>query len=226
MGLNTIYWASFNQDTNMNLEPKSLIRDMAFSQSGHVGHNQVSCPAIRDKHTNTFFSTFPYNLEVNFEQGLETNKGGLIEERIGLYKDSHAFDWHFKRIFFSSVPQVMETSPAFLHKTSYSKYGHAPSGAFDINRWFRPSAPSFQLWSGVKQFKASEGEAHLYFNFPSNEKVVLQEFKMTDTLYRISAANIMHKQHIPKENLNNLYERFTRSGLQKKVLSEIKANLA
>lgn len=225
MGTQTIYWAAFNQDSTPDLELKSLVRHIATTQSNHIGSNQVACPAIRNKHSNTFYSIFPYDLEVSFINGLTTNMPNSIEQRTGLYENSFAFNWHYNRIFFSPVPQTMETSPAFLHQTSYALCGHAPSGAFDIGRWFRPSAPTFQLWSGINEFKALKGEAHLYFNFPSENKIEFKEFKMTDTLYKISDANTSFKSHVPKEGLSNLYRRFTQSGLQKKIMFEIEANL-
>lgn len=225
MGTQTIYWAAFNQEPTLDLELKSLVRHIANTQSNHIGSNQVACPAIRDKHSNTFYSTFPYDLKVIFEDKLITNKPKVIEQRTGLYENSYAFNWHYNRIFFSPIPQIMETSPAFLHQTSYTQYGHAPSGAFDIGRWFRPSAPTFQLWSGVNEFKALKYEAHLYFNFPSENNIELKEFKMTDFLYKISSASVSHKQLISKQNLHSLYARFSQSGLSRKITTEIEANL-
>lgn len=225
MGTQTIYWAAFNQDSTPELELKPLVRHIGNTQKNHVGENHIACPAIRGKHSNTFYSTFPYDLEVSFANGLTTNKPNSIEQRTGLYENSFAFNWHYNRIFFSPVSQTMETSPAFLHQTSYAQYGHAPSGAFDIGKWFRPSAPTFQLWSGVDEFKALKDEAHLYFNFPSENKVEFKEFKMTDILYRISEANTSFKSHVPKEGLSALYCRFVQSGFQKKIMKEIEANL-
>ena len=225
MGTQTIYWAAFNQDSTPDLELKPLVRHIADMQNNHVGENHIACPAIRGKHANTFYSVFPYDLEVSFANGLKTNKPNSIEQRTGLYENSFAFNWHYNRIFFSSVSQTMETSPAFLHQISYCHLGHAPSGAFDIGNWFRPSAPVFQLWSGVNEFKALKGEAHLYFNFPSENRIELKEFKMTDYLYRIADAAVSHKLHLPNRPLNNLYRHFRQSGLNKKVMTEIEANL-
>ncbi len=226
MGTQTIYWAAFNQDPTPDyLKLRSLVRDIATTQNNYVGSNHVACPAIRSKHTNTFYGVFPYDLEVSFTGQMITNRPDEVDQRDGLYQNSFAFNWRYNRIFFSPVPQMMETSPAFLHQTSYTQYGHPPSGGFDIGRWFRPSAPSFQLWSGVTRFKALEGEPHLYFNFPNKDIIQLRQFKMTDSLYDISFASVAHKEIISKENLQSLYNRFTRSGLNKKVMREIEANL-
>jgi hypothetical protein len=225
MGTQTIYWAAFNQESTPDLQLKSLVRHIASSQNNHITENHIACPAIRGKHTNTFYSTFPYDLKVSFDKGLSTNKPNSIEQRTGLYANSYAFNWLYNRIFFSPVSQMMETSPAFLHQTSYTQYGHAPSGGFDIGKWFRPSAPAFQLWSGITTFKAMKGEAHLYFNFPSEHRIEFKEFKMTETLYEISKANVELKSHIPRENLSNLYRRFTQSGFSKKIMKEIESSL-
>ena len=220
-----IYWASFGEEPTPDLELKPLMSYMASTQKEHIGENYLACPAIRGKHINTFYGIFPHDLEVSFENGIKSNYPKLINERVGLYHDSFAFDCTFNRIFFSPTSQIMETSPAFLHQTSYSKYGHAPSGGFDIGQWFRPSAPAFQLWPGVKEFKASKGEAHLYFNFPNEDKIELQQFKMTDTLYSVATANVLHKSNVPRQSLISIYNRFTRSGFSKKIMSEIEANL-
>ena len=225
MSTQTIYWAAYNQDSTPELALQPLTRHIADAQSGHINENHLACPAIRGKHSNTFYSTFPYDLEVTFNGGLTSNKQEVIEQRTGLYKDSYAFNWNYYRIFFSPTSQMMETSPAFLHNTSYSQQGHAPSGAFDIGKWFRPSAPAFQLWSGVTEFKALKDEAHLYFNFPSANRVIFQEFKMTETLYKISNASVNLKSHLPREGLSSLYSRYTKAGFSKKIMAEIEANL-
>lgn len=221
----TIYWASINQDASVDLAPRSLIADLAKSQSEHKGENFIACPAIRSKHRNTFVTTIPYDINVTFTNGLFFANDKSISPRTGLYPNSYAFDWNIQRIFFSKSPQLLEVSPAFLHKTSYSKYGHAPSGAFDICQWFRPSAPTFQLWSGVEKFSAIQNEAHLYFNFPSDEKIILRQFEMTHVLTEIMLASVSLKAHIKKESLPSLYNRFARTGFKKKIMSEIQANL-
>jgi hypothetical protein len=226
MGTQTIYWAAFNQDSTPELKPQSLSRHIAISQNLHIGHNHSACPAIRDKHSNTFYGVFPYDLNVLIDNGkVISNRGDEVEERQGLYQDSFAFDWHYRRIFFSPEPQLMETSPAYLHQTPHTQYGHSPSGSFDIGRWFRPSAPAFQLWSGIKEFKALKDEPHIYFNFPSENRIQLQEFKMNNYLYTIAGASVFNKFNVPKQPLSAMYKHFVQSGLHKKVMKEIEANL-
>jgi hypothetical protein len=218
-----VYWANLSQFSNESMKPKPLLKDLSELQSEHKGNNWLACPAITTRHKNTFMTTIPYNCFIDFKEGriLDNN----ISQRPGLYKNSYAFDWNFKRIFFSDKPQIMEVSPAFLHKLSYSQFGHAPSGAFDIGQWFRPSSPTFQLWSGETEFKADQGEAHLYFNFPNNDKVILQQFNMSEKLIDIMYFCVNYKSYVPKQSLHSIYQVFLQNKLKNKILIEIKQNL-
>ena len=219
-----IYWANLSEFPSESMTPKPLLKDLADSQSEHKGGNWVACPAISTKHKNTFFTTFPRGVEVNFkEQPLSDDN--LISERIGLYENSYAFDWDIKRIFFSAEPQILEVSPAFLHRTSYVKYGHAPSGAFNIGGWFRPSFPTMQLWSGENYFSAEKGEPHLYYNFPNSERVILKEFSMNENLHNVMHDCINYKQYKPGQTLDTMYKDFIKEGLRDFTMSEIQKNL-
>ena len=225
MEVQHVYWANLCPELEIDLEPKPLLVDIAKSQSQYKGQNWLSCPAIKDKNYNTFLTHIPHNLEVKFEKNSLYTNDQRVTPRQGLYEKSYAFDWDIKRIFFSESPQIMEVTPSYLHKTSYSRYGHAPSGAFDISRWFRPSSPMFQLWSEENIFLAKKGEAHLYFNFPNNKKVVLKEFYFTDTLQEIVQLNVDHKNIVPRQSLDSIYNMFEATKRRKVVLSEIMKNI-
>ena len=225
MEYQTIYWANLCQELTLDVEPKPLLNDIAKSQAGYKGGNHVACPAIRGKHSNTFFTQIPYDLSVIFDENKCLASDTKVSQRQGLYESSYAFDWNLQRIFFSPVTQLMEVTPAYLHKTSYSQYGHAPSGSFDIGRWFRPSSPTFQLWGGETQFNAKQGEAHLYFNFPNDKKIVLQEFLMTDDLYKIMNWCLSYKDKKPNTPLKGIYEDFNNNNLNELIMNNIQNNL-
>jgi hypothetical protein len=216
-----VYWANLSEVPTNEFTINPLINNIAKAQSLYPGENHVACPAIRNKHSNTFFSTIPYDIEVKIDNGYFLSSSHSIGLRQGLYENSYAFNWHIGRIFFSFSEQMMEVSPAFLHKTSYSQYGHAPSGAFDIGKWFRPSIPTFQLWENETEFKAKQGEAHLYFNFPNEKKIRLQEFNMTERLYEIMILCLNFKNIRPKQPLSSNYNMFESGGLRQEVITEI-----
>ena len=220
-----VYWANLSKLPSASLSVKPLRPDIAKRQSSYRGENHVACPVIRSKHSNTFFSTIPYDISVKIDNNKFISSNPAITQRQGLYENSYAFNWSIERIFFSHTKQIMEVSPAFLHKTSYSQYGHAPSGSFDISSWFRPSSPTFQLWEGEREFSAREGEAHLYFNFPNENKVVLKEFYMTDKLYEIMMWCLSYKTIKPNTPLKELYQDFSSNNLNDLIIKEIKESL-
>jgi hypothetical protein len=221
-----VYWGIFDKDLSLNMGLESLLKDISFSQNKYTENNYLSCPAIREKHKNTFFTRIPCDIDFFYKDNeYHTNIPERIALRQGLYENSHSFDLFFNRIFYSEVPQIMEVSPAFLHNTTYSKYGHAPSGSFDIGQWFRPSIPNFQLWSNENSFYAKQNEPHMYFNFPNSNKIVLRQFYVTDKLFEIAQENVMYKHIKPKQNLNSLYKIFNKSLNKKTIAKEIKNNL-
>ena len=225
MKTQNVYWANISTNLNVDLEPKPLLLDISNSQSEHSGENWVSCPAIKNKHQNTFLTYIPYDINVKIEDNFFYSEDKGISQRPGLYKNSYAFDFNVQRIFFSDVPQIMEVTPAYLHQTSYSKYGHAPSGSFDIGKWFRPSFPTFQMWPNETEFFAKKNEAHLYFNFPSENKIVLKEFYFTDILKHVMEYNVNYKNIKPRQRLESNYDMFTNTKGKELVLSEILNNL-
>jgi hypothetical protein len=218
-----VYWANLSQFSNEDMKPRPLLKELANLQSKHSGEKWLECPAITTRHKNTFMTIFPKNILVNFKEMKRSDD--FISQREGVYENSYAFNWNIKRIFFSDKPQIMEVSPAFLHKLSYSQFGHAPSGAFDIGQWFRPSSPTFQLWSGETEFKANQGEAHLYFNFPNNNKIILQQFNMSEKLINIMNFCVNYKFYVPKQSLSSIYQVFSQNKLKNETLTEIKQNL-
>ena len=218
-----VYWANLSPIPTSDFTINPLMPSVAKSQSFYPRENHIACPAIRDKHSNTFFSTIPYDIHVKFDNGNLLSSTQLVSPRQGLYQNSYAFNWYIGRVFFSASEQMMEVSPAFLHKTSYAQYGHAPSGRFDISKWFRPSSPTFQLWENETEFHANQGEAHLYFNFPNERKVKLQEFKMTQRLYEIMDLCTGYKSIKPNQPLSAIYDMFEQTGLREETLREIGA---
>lgn len=222
----TIYWARYSESCNyFDATPRLLLPILAESQKRHIGNNFVACPAIRNKHKNTFVTNVPWDLSVSFSENSILTHDPYVTRREGLYDSSYAFDWALRRIFFSAEPQLMETSPSYFQQTSYSTLGVLSSGSFDISKWFRPSSPNIQLWSNVDYFTARKDEPFLYFNFPSAHRIVLKEFKMTETLYAIATDNVAVKYTTPKLSLEALYEYASKQKQRKTILKEIQTNL-
>jgi hypothetical protein len=113
----------------------------------------------------------------------------------------------------------------YFHQTSYSSLGHIPSGQFNIGKWFRPSAPNVSVFPKIDVFKAIKGDALIYYNFATNKRVILKQFFVTDLLFNIALDSVDHKQFIPNQPLQDLYNRVTKGKINKVIQKDILSNL-
>jgi hypothetical protein len=74
-------------------------------------------------------------------------------------------------------------------------------------------------------FQAKKGEAHLYFTFPNEKRIKLQEFKMSERLFEIVRLCTGYKFVKPNQPLLSNYGMFQESELQQETFKEIQANL-
>lgn len=227
-----VYWSPFGplEDIPLMLlqstELKPFLSDLRERQKISGRESHFMCPCVRDKHRNTFIGYFNYDVDVSFFNNELFTQTPTINQRPGVYPNSFAFGISgFFRIFFSETPLLMETSPAYYHQTSYSHLGHVPSGQFDINQWFRPSAPTFQCFPNVNRFQAQQNEPLMYFNFESTEKIELRQFVLTKKLLDIASGCVSLKNTHPRLPLTDMYRRFNQTTLSRVILKEIKANL-
>jgi hypothetical protein len=119
----------------------------------------------------------------------------------------------------------MQTTPPYFHQTSYSQLGHAPSGQFNIGKWFRPSSPNISTFPWITFFNARAGEPILYYHFLTEKRVTLKQFLLTENLINIIDASVNLKLKIPNQSLENLYERFKKSKIKNIIKKEILENI-
>jgi hypothetical protein len=77
----------------------------------------------------------------------------------------------------------------------------------------------------VQEFKVTQGDPLLYVNFPSDEKIVLKRFRLTDELFDASISCIRLKFYWREKNLKKLYNIFRASKIHKHIIREIKKNI-
>ena len=119
----------------------------------------------------------------------------------------------------------MESMHPFMHNTPVSKYGFYVPGGFDISQWFRPLEYAFQMWENCNDFKISQNDPLMYVRFNTLEKVELKKFYLTPELFDLSMSCVRIKSYWRQRNLGKLYDIFTQSKIQKKIIEEIKKNL-
>lgn len=225
-----VYWALFVEPNKfaeralLTEEPKRLISDLKDVYNPESG--VFRCPAIKNKHMNTFVYKLPYEVVVSTMggSGFYTKHDNTVQ-RISMYKEASSFEIKYQLIFYSFEDIILSTSPTFFHQTSYSSMGHIPSGEFNIARWFRPFAPNISMFPNCHIFKADKGEPLVYFNFLTEKRVTLKQFFITDLLFNVALDIGGHKGFIPYQPLQDLYDRASKSKIHKVIKKEILNNL-
>ena len=128
-------------------------------------------------------------------------------------------------MFFSEEPLDLTITPPYMHKTKQAQQGFISAVSFDISSWFRPYVLIYQLWEGVDTITIEEDEPIAYLKFNTEKKVVFKPFKLTLELESQTNACLDHKHTKPHQSMEELYDRFHRTGMHKRVLKEIKENV-
>jgi hypothetical protein len=81
------------------------------------------------------------------------------------------------------------------------------------------------LWENVNELKITENEPLAYLQFLTDKKVVLKRFENTPEIASILFGATELKNHFPRESLDKLYERFTRSKRHKRLSKLIRENI-
>jgi len=216
-------------------EPKSVISSYKDRiNHANQGDNFFKCPAFLDAVKNTYSLNAPWDVDFAV-----TPAGAIIDQ--STRKDGNlAHLYHIKNpsmygagtvnvfanwIMFSEEPVTIQTSPAYLHKSSITDTGFYVPGRYDISQWFRPIEAAFQLWPQANSLKCGLGEPMLYVNFLTNEPIEFKRFYMTPEIHELSMACVKFKQYQTIKNLERLYAVFTRNTLRTRLLKAIKDNL-
>jgi hypothetical protein len=187
-----------------------------------------TCTALHSFAESTFVVKAPFAAHITLDDTGKINQSHYSQafgERLSSIEDAFSVDFNLEYTFFCEEPLTMLLTPPYLHQINQSKYGFVCSAGFDISSWFRPVVFIYQLWPGVKEVGFEDGEALAYITFQTDRKVILKQYKPTNTIRKIAEACVMYKGVKAFQPLYSLYARFHRVGLHKRLLEEIKSNL-
>lgn len=236
----TIYYSPWNEPsklTSMLLAfqpPVNVLADITKKIHRENNRDNFSnCPAFTNSVKNTFLFSSPTNCAVEFhgdkilDTAAEKQMIGYISPTLKQPSilNSYTVNLDINWIFFSEHDQEIETRHPFLHHSPISDYGYYVPGNMNIGSWFRPLEYAFQCWPNVQELKVAQGDPLLYVNFPSDEKIVLKRFRLTDELFDASISCIRLKFYWREKNLKKLYNIFRAAQMHKHILSEIKKNI-
>jgi hypothetical protein len=240
-----VYWAPHahlskqHQQILLDIKPKSLMSEIqkrratSFKQPPSVeppypGEYQ-SCSALHTLTNNMFVIKAPFSAEIKLDsQGVikEGQKyGRWFKERISSLQNAYAIDFDLSYMFFSEESLDLTITPPYMHRTNQAQQGFISSVSFDISSWFRPYVLIYQLWEGVDTITIENDEPIAYLKFNTKKKVVLKPFKLTPYIENQVNACLEHKYTKPHESMEELYDRFHRTGMHERVAKEIKENV-
>lgn len=240
-----VYWAPHSlidrqhQQILLDIKPRSLMADIqkrravnpiipTSMKEPHPGEYQ-SCSALHSLAENMFVIKSPFSANINLtENGVIENGqmyGGWFRERISSLNNAYAIDFDMAYMFFCEEPLEVTITPPYMHRTVQSQQGFISAVGFDISSWFRPFVLIYQLWEGVNNITIEEDEPIAYLKFNTKKKVVFKPFKLTSEIDNQILACLEHKHIKPYQSMEELYDRFHRTGMYDRVLREIKANV-
>jgi hypothetical protein len=241
-----VYWAvvvddNYGMDRQLMMDEPETLRKIIYdsrNKENKVKQNFLKCPAVTAILNNTLVWKAPKNTSVDI-----ANPNYQFDPRDPMprYRNGDYFDWYSDRpqtiqdnvlitfdyhiIFFSDEElDVMFTAPYFS-QAPHLQYGSVVPGIFNVGSWFRPMNAEFNLWDGNTYIELKENEPIAYFNFLTEKKINLQQFRMTEDLYKISRSVTSSIVWLPNRPLRERYELFKRRRLRSVILNKIKENL-
>ena len=205
------------------VQPPSLQREAPAYLNGYW-----LCAALHTYTENLFTinSPFDVNIELN-EHGsiIPADYTGFFHERASSIEGAFSFDYDLNITLFAEESVKVSLLPPFAHKTNQPQSGFMTFANYDLSAWFRPIVFVYQLWEGVRHLKIEKNEPIAYLKFETDRPIIFKEYHLTDRLNNMMDAMAAHKELVPYQSMNDLYDRFHRTGMRKRVMQEVKANL-
>lgn len=235
-----VVYYGFNrgQESNelLGIEPDPLSKEIKAQFKANGTGAFLRCYAFQEQVKNTFIFRAPLDLTVKYtgderEFVLENMtvsqdefdsiicKSSLNDET-GLSLELLQVFVGFGLFLFTDKTLKFSLLPAFYHRTGAS---HLPivTGTFDCARWFRPINMAV-INRNYEDFHIKRGDPLFYLKFHTEDTVSLQRMAVTEEMQKIANGSVNLQRFLKKTPLADLYNFFTKSGINKKLMREIK----
>jgi len=205
------------------MRPQSLQHDYE-----PFGNGYQLCAALHTFANNLFVIKSPFEVMVRLnEEGqiIPDNYSAFFHERVSSTRDAFSLDFDIGFLLFCEEPLSVTLMPPFAHRTKQPESGFLTFVDFDISSWFRPFVLIYQLWEGVRHLYIDKDEPIAYLKFNTERPVEFREFTVSPEINHIASACADHKKILPFQSMQELYCRFKRTQMDKRVIKEIKKNL-
>ena len=237
-----VYWAVANEgmdvDWQLMMEPVHTLRRDIYNNKNRSNKDRqtfLKCPAVTTVINNTLVWRAPKNTSVDIEV-----KDGMVElhKRIDNGDMFHWYSEHqptisnnilitldYHIIFFADADVDVLFSAPYFSKAPHLQYGAILPGKFNVGSWFRPYNAEMNLWAGNTHMEFKESEPIAYFTFLTDEKIKVQQFRMTEDLRAISYSMTSTGTWLPFKSLQERYQMFKQRNMRGVILNKIKENL-
>ena len=240
-----VYWAPEaiiqreHQQILLEMELQPVLKDIhkkrskkIFFQSNDLNdplpNGYHMCAALHELCNNMYYIKAPFDAHITFFEDLYSKQGehaDWFRHRHSSIEGAMSADFDYNYMLFCEENLEVSITPPYLHQTSQPEYGFICSVKWDISSWFRPHVLIYQLWKGKNQIYFKKNEPIAYLTFHTDRPIIFKEYKITEEILNISFACLRHKSIIPFQTMENLYKRFTKTSLKKRLYNEIKKNL-
>jgi hypothetical protein len=232
-----VYWASEdgisdNQQLDWSIlfnEPENLKKSLSRTINYGNHKKYFNCPSFNELSKNIFIfqnpirSEYLLDKENNILHHSENSISSKIQHKPSLI-NCPLIQYGLSFYFFSEEEIDMTLSSPFFSYSPYMQYASIVPGSINIGSWFRPINLEFNLWE-QNRLVIEENEPIAYFNFNSQNQIILKRFKMNNNLTKISNTCSSGGTWEKRVSLKKRYQRFKLSQTKRYVLQEIKKQI-
>lgn len=224
----TVYWACFDKEWLRAKEPENIIKKVLKEDKyKEVGLNM--CPGFRNYFNNTYSIQSLYDYEFYIKDGdvfSDLYDQTFFNDHVVTRSiENKCFSFTNKWIFFTENDSLeMSISGPTLEDSNIAKDSIYIPGTFDIGKWFRSIDIAFFLRENINKIKIKEDDSLGYIKFNTNQKIILKQFMMNETIlnYLESTLNSKFNRNTRLRSFDEYYSIFKN---KKRIIKEIKKTL-
>ena len=236
-----IYWSpdNFDKQNDWNVlyyDPTFLHDELMQNKKKDIpkNNNLFICPAVNNLTSkvmvikNTLRSHYKIKQKEDSSYEFEPLSKNYIHLRfphVPNLKNCILASYAMSFLLYSEEDINMTLTSPYFSNSPHLRYGSIVPGKFNISKWFRPINLEFNLWNKIDEFKIEKEEDIAYCHFDTEKEIELIRFDVTEKIqkiyYTLGTSSIWEKM-IP---LQERYQRFKRSKINKILINEIKKNI-